>query len=143
MGKYDDMLYLPRPESRHPRMRRADRAKLFAPFDALNGFGSAIREEDRVLVPRVLQTDEILSELDRKLRALRRRDLVTVIHFISVKRGPEEDLGAYQTTAGTVLRVDELERKLVLEQGAIPFADIMALTGGEMETSEVPYACIQ
>ena len=143
MGKYDDMLYMPRPESRRPRMRREDRAKLFAPFDALNGFGSAIREEDRVLVPRVLQTDEILSELDRKLRALRRRDPVTVIHFVTLRRGPEEDLGAYQATAGTVLRVDEPEHKLVLDSCVIPFADIMALTGGEAETSEAPYACIQ
>lgn len=42
-GKYDDLIDLPRPESRYPRMPRANRAAQFAPFAALTGHEEAIR----------------------------------------------------------------------------------------------------
>ena len=38
--KYDDIIDLPRPESRYPRMPRANRAAQFAPFAALTGHES-------------------------------------------------------------------------------------------------------
>ena len=33
---------------RHPRMERGLRAKIFAPFDALDGFSAMIRQKDRL-----------------------------------------------------------------------------------------------
>ena len=141
MGKYDDMVYLDRPEGWHPKMRRGDRAKLFAPFDALNGFGSAIREKDIVYVPRMQLSDEICERISRHLTALRRRDTVTVIYFVSVQRGAEEDLGEYRTVTAAVVRVDEVERKLILDTVSIPFEDIMAVCGPEK--MEEDYAGIQ
>lgn len=41
-GKYDDLLDLPRPASRHPAMPMADRAAQFGSFAALSGFEQAI-----------------------------------------------------------------------------------------------------
>ena len=142
MGKYDNMVYLDRPEGWHPKMRRGDRAKLFAPFDALNGFGSAIREKDIVYVPRMQLSDEICERISRHLTALHRRDTVTVIYFVSVRRGTEEDLGEYRTVTAAVARVDEIERKLILDTVSIPFEDIMAVCGGP-EKMEEEYAGIQ
>ena len=141
MGNYDDMVYLDRPEGWHPKMRRGDRAKLFAPFDALNGFGSAIREKDIVYVPRMQLSDEICERISRHLTALHRRDTVTVIYFVSVRRGTEEDLGEYRTVTAAVVRVDEIERKLILDTVSIPFEDIMAVCGPEK--MEDDYAGIQ
>ena len=42
--KYDDIINLPRPESKYPRMPRANRAAQFSPFAALTGHEEAIRE---------------------------------------------------------------------------------------------------
>ena len=42
--------------SSRPRMAREHRAKLFAPFDALEGFSDRIRERN----------DELLEELERR-----------------------------------------------------------------------------
>lgn len=42
--KYDDIINLPRPESKYPRMPRANRAVQFSPFAALAGHEEAIRE---------------------------------------------------------------------------------------------------
>ena len=35
-------------DPKHPPMDRGHRAKIFAPFDALDGFSSEIREKDRL-----------------------------------------------------------------------------------------------
>lgn len=41
-NKYDDIINLPRPESKYPRMLRANRAAQFSPFAALTGHEEAI-----------------------------------------------------------------------------------------------------
>lgn len=43
-NKYDDIINLPRPESKYPRMPRSNRAAQFSPFAALTGHEEAIRE---------------------------------------------------------------------------------------------------
>ena len=48
MSKYDDIINLKRPESRHMPMSIANRAAQFAPFSALTGYDEAIRETSRV-----------------------------------------------------------------------------------------------
>lgn len=41
---YEELLFLPRPNSTHPRMSLRDRATQFAPFAALNGYEDKIAE---------------------------------------------------------------------------------------------------
>jgi hypothetical protein len=55
MIRYGDIIMLGRPvhngdlfSRRHPKMARLNRAKLFAPFDALDGFSAQIRKKDRL-----------------------------------------------------------------------------------------------
>lgn len=38
--------YRKRPESKRPRMPRSQRAKQFAPFDALSGLGEVLRQAE-------------------------------------------------------------------------------------------------
>lgn len=45
-NKYDDIIHLPRPESKHPHMSNSDRAKIFSPFAALKGHIEAIHEKE-------------------------------------------------------------------------------------------------
>ena len=44
MGKYDDIINLSRPESKHPRMSLYQRSAQFAPFAALTGYEEQIQE---------------------------------------------------------------------------------------------------
>ena len=140
MGSYDDMIRLDRPRSGHPKMRRGDRAKIFAPYDALKGFSDSVKEKDRVYFPRMLTTEFIQEGINRWLNALNRGDVVTVIWFESARHNDNEDLGEYRTAAGTVLRVDEIEQTLMLDGVTIPFEDIKALTNDALETTEAEYA---
>lgn len=121
MKQYSDIIHLNRPTSAHPRMRREDRAKIFAPFAALNGHGDAIHARDKVLVPQISMTEYAKSCLDEKLRMLRRGDQVTVSYFAAHKREGTELLGEYVSACDEVLGVDEVERRLRLRGLTIPF----------------------
>jgi len=62
MGKYDDIINLERPQSRHPKLTMTERAGQFAPFAALTGHGEAIEETADLSKLKYVPTDE-----DRKL----------------------------------------------------------------------------
>ena len=56
---YDDIINLPHPEpKRHPRMSMEARAAQFAPFAALTGYESAIRDTARQQVSEIFEKEE-------------------------------------------------------------------------------------
>jgi len=143
MGNYDDIRHLNRPISRHPRMHRQDRAKLFAPFAALTGFEDAIHHRDRILVPQIVQTEDARERLDRRLRLLTAGDYVTVVYFLPEQVTLEGPLGTYRTVSSVFLRIDELERRLQLDGATIPLEDIAEITWEELMRSETDDAGLQ
>lgn len=124
MSRYDDIIRLSRPESSHPRMRREERAKLFAPFAALSGHDEAAHQRDKVLVPKIAMTEHSQEGMDRKLQALHKGDQVTVTWFVPRKRKDGECLGEYCTVTDRVVRLDPFDRMLYLESEIIPFDDL-------------------
>ena len=125
--KYDDIINLPRPVSdRHAHMSMTDRAAQFAPFDALTGYGAAIRETARLTDQRIELSDGAKEELDEKLRKIAEALPDPVQIAVSYFRPDErKGGGAYVTAEGTVRKVDTYSRILVMESGsAIPFGDI-------------------
>ena len=69
--RYDDMLHLPHPVSatRLP-MPRQNRAAQFAPFDALNGYGAAIRETARITETRAEADESAKQQINHQLLLL-------------------------------------------------------------------------
>ena len=141
MKKYEDIRHLSRPASRHPRMRRQDRAKLFAPFAALTGMEDSIHARDRVLVPRAILNEDLRQRLDGKLRRLRAGDYVTVVYFLPEKGTAEETLGLYLTVSSLYRKVDRNRGALCLDGATIPLEDIAELT--VIEEAEERHACLQ
>ena len=64
-----------------PKMSREDRAKQFMPFAALKGYPEALRRKEKVVVPRAEVSEEYAEALDRKLRQVKKNDIITVIYF--------------------------------------------------------------
>ena len=129
-GPYNDIIHLSHPTSKNrPRMSIHDRAAQFSPFAALSGHAAAIAETAR-LTDRKLELDEdTRAELDRRqailLEHISERPEVTVTWF-----RPDEKKagGAYVTTTGRLKKIDEIERVLVLTDGArIPLEDVAGL----------------
>ena len=125
MGAYDDIIHLPHPTSpRHPRMRMIDRAAQFSPFQALSGFGSAIRETARVTGERIELTEDEKAVLDEKLRYLCETGGEAI--FTYFLPDGKKDGGTYVDAVGTIKKIDPLEGRVILTEGpAIPIEDIL------------------
>lgn len=136
-GPYDDIINLPHPTSkRHPRMPIHDRAAIFSPFAALSGHGAAIAETARLTERRIKLDEDSRAELDRRqavlLEHIDEQPEITITWFQPDER---KDGGAYLTTTGRLKKLRELERLLVLADGAeIPLEDVVALESGIFQT---------
>lgn len=102
------------------RMVRADRAKQFAPFDALRGLREALakkeREHDRQERGEV--SEETAAEIETALVKLKRGDHVRALIF---------DDGYYVTVEGEVTSFDFNFRYIKIGDGKIPFSDLYGL----------------
>ena len=129
MTTYQNIIDQTRPLPSRPRMPRQNRAKIFAPYQALKGFGEAIHAKDAVFVPRMELAEYAQERLDRKLRQLHRWDTVTVTWFRGKPGEADRDLGQYVTVTGTVERIDPVFHVLLLGKQRIPMEEITELRG--------------
>ena len=131
-GKYDDIIDLPHPEPQtHPRMPMRDRAAQFAPFAALTGYDSAIKETGRLTDERIELDEEALTALDVKYQllmdAFEDAPEVTITYFQPDERKAG---GKYITATSAVKKVDDFERLITMQDGTkIPMDDILSIDG--------------
>lgn len=106
------------------KMSRADRAKQFMPFAALKGYPDALRKKEKIIVPRMELSEEYEEELDRKLRQVRKNDIVTVVYYCKDE---------YLKMTGMVSRIDETARVLKIVNTKIGFDDICDISVDKMD----------
>ena len=132
----------------HPRMEREKRAKLFAPFDALDGYGDAIRTKNTVYTEKVRLSPDQQEALNRRLvrlceqfgRRRRIRDGGGGLPWVRVTRYvPCSDRyndaygrrGTYETAEGWLTAADpEVARTICVNGETIPFGDILRIRKG-------------
>lgn len=102
------------------KMSQADRAKQFMPFAALRGYELALRQKERMVVPKMELSEEEQRVLDFKLHQIQKNDMVTVIYF-------SQD--SYLKVTGMVNALDTDARVLKIVNTKIPFDDIRDLQG--------------
>ncbi len=98
-----------------PKMSREDRAKQFMPFAALKGYPEALRQKEKIVVPRMEITEDYAEELDRKLQDIRVNDEVTVIYF-------QKD--EYLKLTGIVSKIEKDNRSIKIVNTKIAFSDL-------------------
>ena len=126
---------------RHPKMERGKRAKIFAPFDALDGYSDAVRSKDTAYTERIELSEEDSEELSRCIGILHRltltgrtaresRIVVAVTHYVPCE---DEDSfaygikGFYATAVGVCRKVDLEETKTItVGRETIPLDSITA-----------------
>ena len=139
----------------HPPMERGKRAKLFAPFDALDGYGAAVRAKNTLYTEKLLLSADQTAELDRELAALkeyldrrvrgRRTEgtgksrpfpLVRVTYYVPCSDRFHDAfgrLGTYETAEGRCLSVDpDVTRTVRVEDTVIAFGDIVKIVRRDM-----------
>ena len=129
-NRYDEIMELPHHVSKtRPQMPMSDRAAQFAPFAALTGYDSAIKETGRLTDERIELDEEALTALDRKyqllMEALDDAPEVTIIYFQPDARKAG---GQYVSATGTVKKVDTFGRQILLQDGTrIPLDSVYDL----------------
>ena len=139
---------------RHPKMSLQNRAKIFAPFDALPDLRWKVAERQKITRPPARLTEDARELLDRKLRWLDRYcrsdpdcdrppAVITVVYFQRDPRAEELNgdgiRGNYRETTGMVSRVDASACFLQIIDMKIPFGDIYVLEGDLFRHLEDPY----
>ena len=129
-NRYDEIINLPHHISKtRPQMPMSDRAAQFAPFAALTGYDSAIKETGRLTDERIELDEEALTALDRKYQLLMDTlddaPEVTIIYFQPDERKAG---GQYVSATGTVKKVDTFGRRIILQDGTrIPLDSVFDL----------------
>ena len=129
-NRYDEIINLPHHVSKtRPQMPLSDRAAQFAPFAALTGYDSAIKETGRLTDERIELGEEALTALDRKYQLLMDTlddaPEVTIIYFQPDER---KSGGQYVSATGTVKKVDTFGRRILLQDGTrIPLDSVYDL----------------
>lgn len=98
------------------RMDIGERAKQFTPFAALKGLPEALAERERIVVPKIELTEDMASQLDRKMQQVEPGKRITVVYF----QGYE-----YLKIAGMAARIDKNCGFLQIVDTRIRFSDIL------------------
>lgn len=129
---YDEIMRHPHHVSQtRPQMPLSDRAAQFAPFAALSGYDSAIREAGRLTDERIALDEEALTALNMRyqllMTALAEKPEIAITYF---KPDGRKAGGNYLTVTGTVKRVDAFERLITMQNGTrIPMDDVFSIDG--------------
>lgn len=130
--KYDDIINLPHHVSSiHPQMPIADRAAQFSPFAALTGHDAAIKETARLTNRRVELDENSKSILNEKFQMivenLQNQPAVTITYFLP---DDKKEGGSYISVAGSVKKIDEYKRRIILADGTkIPIDEVFDIDG--------------
>ena len=131
-SKYDEIMGLPHHVSKtRSQMPMSDRAAQFVPFAALTGYDDAVKETGRLTDDKIELEENSLNELNAKIQILR-ENLADVpeITFTYFKPDERKAGGAYLTMTGTVKKLDDYERLIVLQNGTkLPMDDVLEING--------------
>ena len=117
---YADIFDMPHwSPQKHPRMSLYERTAIFSPFAALDGYEDMVGEEARFVEKQDVLTEVEMDNLNQKIAMIAdalengQHPLLTFTYFISdkLKQG-----GSYVKMTERVRKIDDVERKIVLER---------------------------
>lgn len=82
---------------------KAQRAQMFQSFDALKGFREILNEQERILVPKKILSEDDLNELDYKIHQIRVGMIIQIVYY---------DKNQYVQLEGIVSKIN-LDTKII------------------------------
>ena len=131
MNKYDDIINLTRPNSKHPHMTLEQRSAQFAPFAALTGYEGQIKETARLTDKRLELDEEAKSILDTKIQIIKEKiaqqPQIEITYFVPDNK---KDGGRYETVNSIIRKIDEYYNKIIMNNGiSIDIGEIIDIQG--------------
>ena len=113
MNNYEDIINLERPKSNHSHLSVESRAAQFAPFAALVGYDSAIKETARITDKRIEIDDELKVIISNKLNYLndhiKDNNKAIITYFI---KDEKKSGGNYIHKTGIIKIINPVESKI-------------------------------
>lgn len=131
-SQYDDIIDMPHHVSeKHVQMSMMNRAAQFAPFAALTGYESAIKETARVTDEFIELDDNSKDILDVKLQILQENianhPQVTIIYF---QPDNKKEGGSYITCNNIIKKIDVYNKAIImLDETVIQISMIIEIKG--------------
>ena len=124
MSKYDDIIDMPHHISKtRKRMSLEDRSAIFAPFQALEGFGADIYEAERITSKKMIIDENKQEILNQKILYLFNNKLEgTFTYFLKDKK---KDGGSYKKITSHIKKIDYINQELVLSFMKIKLNDLI------------------
>ena len=141
MSKYDDIIDLPRPASKHPKLGDDSRAAQFSPFAALVGYDEQVKETARLTDRRIDIDDGLREILNNKLNyivdKIHDNPLVSITYFVEDKK---KDGGKYKTKEGIIKRIDVVNQEVIFtDKFKIHMKDIFSISSDIFKNIEEDY----
>ena len=127
---------------RHPQMEQSKRAKIFSPFDALDGYGESIEGKNTVYTDKIYLDESEKEELNRRLTILHHltynsrmakanQIVATVKYYVPCTDEYSFSCGIrgqYMTETGIVWKVDmEASQTITINHKNVAFDDILSV----------------
>lgn len=105
-------------------MDKVQRAHIFSAFDALKGFRELLKEQERVIVPKRMLSEDDLEILNQKIHAVEKGMMITLVYF---------DNGDYIEQTGRVSKLSFDENYIQIVKSKIPLKSIVDIQCEELE----------
>ena len=126
MNNYEDIINLERPKSNHSHLSVESRAAQFAPFAALVGYDSAIKETARITDKRIEIDDELKVIISNKLNYLndhiKDNNKVIITYFI---KDEKKSGGNYIHKTGIIKIINPVESKIKFTDNSTVYIEIL------------------
>jgi uncharacterized protein YlbG (UPF0298 family) len=102
------------------KMPASQRAKQFAPFDAVVGLRQALKEKEKIRILKKELSEDAIEEINRKLKRLEIGRTITVIWYDFLEEN-------YAKSTNKITKINAQNKSLELENTLIFFEDIYAI----------------
>jgi hypothetical protein len=106
-----------------------DRAKIFAPFDALKGFREMLAEEEIIYEDKIEPSEDMILYLSNVINQLEVGMMVEIKYYVN-------DLKCYKKMIGIFTKIDKVYKKITIVKTKINIEDIIDIKIIENTLSE-------
>ena len=112
-----------------PKMPIKERAKIFAPFDALKGFREMLAEEEIIYEDKIEPSEDMILYLSNIINQLEVGMMIEVKYYVN-------DLKCYKKMIGIFTKIDKVYKKITIVKTKINIEDIIDIKIIENTLSE-------
>jgi hypothetical protein len=106
-----------------------ERAKIFAPFDALRGFREMLADEEIIYEDRIEPSEDLIEYLSSIINQLEVGMMIEVKYYV-------EDMKCYKKMIGIFTKIDKVYKKITIVKTKININDIIDIKIIENTLSE-------